>query len=389
MSPVRMVDRGTAAAQARRVFERRYREWAVAVVVGAVPAARAFDLPLHPPTETDALADPDGAAAWAQQWRDQPGVLWERRRWASAGAQDLPIRLRVDDPRALARFTGDGARWRLAVERATALLALAGDGRPAAAGEAARDAVRRALGAVVGLEEDDFVRLRGVLSFLRANPESGLYVRQLPIRGVDTKWIGAHRGLVSPLHQAFTGRPDLGLAAMPGLVRVRFLDPALAPAGLGDVAAPVAEWNGVRIQTRVVLVVENLETVVALPQMDGAVVVHGSGYAVDRLEQIGWIIAAPRVLYWGDLDSHGFAILHRIRTHLALESVLMDRATLLAHRDLWVAEPAPFRGDLPLLTAEEAAAMELLRTEGNVRLEQERIDLSMAVTELRAAIAAG
>ncbi|MGZ7212370.1 DUF3322 domain-containing protein, partial [Streptococcus pyogenes] len=89
-------------------------------------------------------------------------------------------------------------------------------------------------------------RLRGVLAFLRENPESRLYVRQLPIRGVDTKWIGAHRGLVTALHQAFTGRSDLGLEAAPGLVRVRFLDPALSPAGLGDVTAPVAEWNRLR-----------------------------------------------------------------------------------------------------------------------------------------------
>lgn len=387
MSPVRMVDRSTAVAQARRVFERRYREWAVATASGEEAPGPVLDLPLHPPTETDALADPDGAAAWAQLWRNQPGVQWERRRWASAGAQDLPVRLHFDDPRALARFTGDATRWRFALERAAALLTLAGGGSPGAAGDEARDAVRRALGAVVGLGEADFERLRGVVAFLRANPESGLYVRQLPIRGVDTKWIGAHRGLVSALHKAFTGRPDLGLAAMPGLVRARFLDPALAPMGLGDVTAPVAEWNRVPVQPRVVLVVENLETVVALPQMDGAVVVHGSGYAVDRLERIEWVAAAQRSLYWGDLDSHGFAILHRLRSHLPMESVLMDRGTLVAHRDLWVPEPAPFRGELPLLTGEELATLEMLRAEGDVRLEQERVEFSSAVAALRTTIA--
>lgn len=346
-----------------------------------------LDLPLHPPTEVDALADPDGAAAWAQQWRDTPGVLWERRRWASAGAQDLPVRLRVDGPVTLARLSGEGPRWRLAVERATALLALAGGGSPAGAGDGSRDAVRRALGAVVGLGEADFARLRGVLGFLREHPDSGLYVRQLPIRGVDTKWIGAHRGLVSALHQAFTGRPDLGLAAIPGGVRVRFLDPALAPAGITDITAPIAEWNHVEIRPAVVLVVENLETVVALPAMQGAVVVHGSGYAVDRLERISWLRSA-RILYWGDLDSHGFAILHRMRSHLPqVESVLMDEATLLANRDLWVGEPAPVRGEFSLLTAAEVAALARLRTEGDVRLEQERIEFASAVAALRTAMA--
>ncbi|MGM0385282.1 MAG: Wadjet anti-phage system protein JetD domain-containing protein, partial [Actinomycetota bacterium] len=384
----RMVDRAAATAQARRVVERRYREWAVAVAVGEVPAAPVLDLPLHPPTEADALADPDAAAAWVRQWRAHDlGLQWDRRRWASAGTQDLPIRVRLDDPFTLARFVGVVPTWRISVERATALLALAGGGSAPEATEAARDAVRRALGGVVGLDETDFARLLGVLAFLGENPESGLYVRQLPIRGVDTKWIGAHRGVVTALHRAFTGRPGLGLAAMPDGVRVRFLDPALAPAGITDVTAPIAEWNRVEIRPGVVLVVENLETVVALPPLEGVMVVHGSGYAVVRLEQISWLRSA-RILYWGDLDSHGFAILHRIRSHLPqAESVLMDGATLVANRDLWAAEPTPFRGDLPLLTTAEASALARLRAEGDVRLEQERIEFASAVAALR--IAAG
>ena len=56
--------------------------------------------------------------------------------------------------------------------------------------------------------------------------------------------------------------------------------------------------------------------------------------------------------------------------------MLMDRATLLAHRDQWVTEPRPAAGTLDLLDAEE---VELYRdlVEGalgpSVRLEQERI----------------
>ena len=65
----------------------------------------------------------------------------------------------------------------------------------------------------------------------------------------------------------------------------------------------------------------------------------------------------------------------------------MDRATLLANRDLWVSEPAPFRGELPLLTVEEAATLEMLRAEGDVRLEQERIEFSSTVAALGTAMA--
>lgn len=390
MSPARMVDRGTAAAQARKVFERRYRDWAVAVAAGEHLAVPLVEVPLHPPTEWEALGHTEAAAGWVREWHTSgaPGLLWERRRWASVGAQDVPVRVRLDDPVTLARFAGVLPRWRTAVERATALLAVAGGTTATPATTPAREAVRRSLGVVVALDVANFEGLRGVLTFLRENPASGMFVRQLPIRGVDTKWIGVHRSLVTGLHTAFTGRPDLGLAPMPGGVRVRFLDPGLAPGGLTDVTAPIGEWNRWEMSPDIVLVVENLETVVAMPPMAGAVVVHGSGYAVDRLEQIGWVRAA-RILYWGDLDSHGFAILHRIRSHLPhVESVLMDAETLRSHRDLWVTEPAPFAGELRLLTGEEAAALADLRAHGNVRLEQERIEWATALAALRSRVSA-
>jgi hypothetical protein len=56
--------------------------------------------------------------------------------------------------------------------------------------------------------------------------------------------------------------------------------------------------------------------------------------------------------------------------------MLMDRATLLAHRDQWVTEPRPTAAVLDLLDTEES---ELYRDLANgsfgppVRLEQERI----------------
>jgi hypothetical protein len=126
-----------------------------------------------------------------------------------------------------------------------------------------------------------------------------------------------------------------------------------------------------------------------MPDLAGAVVVHGSGYGAARLAQIPWI-QAGRVVYWGDLDSDGFSILHTLRSGCAnVTSVLMDEDTLLAYRDLWVPEPKAASGRYPTLTASEQRTLDRIRSEGNVRLEQERIDWTSALSRLLATVEPG
>jgi hypothetical protein len=163
------------------------------------------------------------------------------------------------------------------------------------------------------------------------------------------------------------------LAAKPDLVRVRFLDSGFAPGGISDVSAPLKDIAALSIQPRTVFVFENLETVLAMPPVEGAVVVHGSGYAVDRLARIPWA-AGGRIVYWGDLDSHGFAILNRLRSYaLDVTTVLMDLETLDVFQDLAVPEPQPTIGAMQHLLPEERDVVRELATRGNVRLEQERL----------------
>ena len=61
-----------------------------------------------------------------------------------------------------------------------------------------------------------------------------------------------------------------------------------------------------------VYVVENETTYLALPVPAAAMVIFGAGYAVPVLEPLGWLFGRD-VVYWGDIDTHGFAILHRLR----------------------------------------------------------------------------
>ncbi len=144
------------------------------------------------------------------------------------------------------------------------------------------------------------------------------------------------------------------------------------------------------ISPAAVVIVENLETGLAFPDVTNTVLVMKLGNAVSALGALPWLQSAD-VVYWGDIDTHGFAILDRARKAVPqIRSVLMDEATLLTHRPFWVQEPAlcanvPFEG----LTPEEKSVYEHLRagTWGvRVRLEQERLEWTASLKALMEAL---
>ena len=359
-------------ARAKKLYDREGRGWAAAGLADVV-----LEVPLHPPTEREALAELDRVRAWVQSWRaahDDSDIelTWAVRSWSRVGSQEVPVRAVVRGPDAIARVAGEALMWHRITERLSTLRTLIGTHH---------DAILRSHARSIGdLDTPDFARLVDVLAWLNANPASGRLVRELPIRGIDTKWIGARRGLVEALHRAGAGATDLGLKEPTPLVRMRVLDPSLTFQGLADVSAPIDDLAAISIDPARVFVFENLATVLAMPDVPGAVAVHGGGHRVDLVARLPW---AQNVTYWGDLDSHGFAILNRLRARgVQATSALMDSETLLDHRDLWGHDPDPNTGVLGLLTDEETAALQLLSSQGNVRLEQERIPWDFALARL-------
>jgi hypothetical protein len=379
-----MVTPAAARASADKVYVKRFARWAVHLGDVIEPP---LAVSLRPPGEAVALREPSTVAAWIAAWRDTERAAdgveidWETRRWASMGTQQLPVRLRLSTPDAVARFAQRSAHWRVATARAALLreaLSNAGD---------ARAALVRVLPVVTELADDDINRLAAVVTWLVKNTASGMFVRQLPVRGVDTKWIERHRSVVTALVTSVTGAEDLGLATRPSLVRLRFCDPSLAPARIADLAAPMTDLARLSCAPRHIVVVENLETLLALPALPGVVAVHGQGYAASALGEISWIAGAD-VVYWGDLDTDGFNILSIARRGVPhVRSVLMDRSTIAAHIELAVPDPKPRRSFAGPLTLSELDAVEALREAGDIRLEQERIPWDTACRTLRRALA--
>lgn len=360
---------------AEGIWDRGYRDWLAESGEGA-DEVRTY--PLHPPSEATAAQDVGAVAAWAGAWRREEAALgsgvsveWVERRWRSLGTQRLPVRVRVTGVAAIVRLAGQEAAWARG-RRTTRSLWQRWPDQPALGA-----AIRRHGRTLVQLSDTDLERLLAVLCWLHAHPGSGLYARELPISGVDTKWFERHRSLVVELMAGLGVARDLGLRSRADTYELRILDPAGAPGALREFSASVEELDRLALRPDTVWIVENLTTLHSFPEMPGAVVVHGYGYRVTQLAGVSWIRAA-RVLYWGDLDTHGLAILSRARQHLAhVESALMDRETLTRHTHLVVPEPQPVRHDITHLTLSERDVLALLR-DGDRRLEQERIPWSYA-----------
>jgi hypothetical protein len=249
-------------------------------------------------------------------------------------------------------------------------------------------------------------RVLAVLAWFREHPRCGHYLRQLDIPGVDTKFIEDHRGLIAALLERVLPPESIdataagargfearyGLRCKPALVRFRILDRRLRLRGLSDLTVPVGELAELRLDARRVFVTENEFNGLAFPELPGSIVIFGMGYRAELLAGIGWL-AGVDVHYWGDIDTHGFGILDRLRGALPnARSFLMDRDTLLTHRALWVTEESGETRELNRLTDAERALYEELRGDRygqKVRLEQERVGFAWVQRALREVLFVG
>lgn len=354
-----------------------------------------LEVSLGVPTEADFTADVSAVRQWVDAWTNWRGtgeLRQESRKYMRLGSQTLPSTVVLRGAEEVATWCGQERRWQRAVQRHTDLVSRWPQFQE-------RRGLARYFDVLADYAEADYARLQTVLAWILAQPASGLYVRQLPLEGVDTKWLQKRRGLIVDLLGLLRGgevETDFyaacGLARMPHRVRMRVLCPALRAqvGGLRDIEAPVEELASLQLVPQVFLMVENQETGVALPDMDGVVAFMRLGGAVSALEAIPWLRKCPAV-YWGDIDTHGLAILARARRIFpSARSVMMDVATLERYAELTVQEPAQHAdAELAELTPEEREVFDGLRSGrwgAKIRLEQERITWPDAMDALQATV---
>lgn len=360
---------------------------------------------LEVPSEAEAASNWNGLTTWVTMWKWAEKHLpcrleWQRRVWPRFGEQTLPVRVGIDTLDDVLKWL-DGAtanEWYLAENR----IGTVAERFPACAEECCRH-----WAPLAEWSDADFERLLSALGWLSAHRNSGLYVRQLPIEGLDTKWLtaGRRRLTAALLVKILEARgeeadPDqpfeklCGLKDMPmSLVRVRLLDENYRrkAGGLSDITAPAEELARLDIRPKYVFISENLQTGLAFPDLPRSVVICGQGNNLESLPRIPWVADASSCIYWGDLDTYGFRILAQARRRLPnVRSVMMDVATLKRFREMWVKEPEQtverYLADLNETESEAFLCLRDNRLGANLRLEQERISWPYAVAQLRAAV---
>ena len=240
-------------------------------------------------------------------------------------------------------------------------------------------------------------RLLDLVAWLQAHPRPGIYLRQVDLAGIHSKFIEAQRGVLAELldlalpAEAIDPQASgaaqfarrFGFRDKPARVRLRFLDPQHAgwvpglDAADADYTLSQQAFAKLEPAARRVFITENEINFLAFPAAADSLVVFGAGYGFDALAQAGWL-HQRELHYWGDIDTHGFAILDQLRSHFPhAQSFLMDRDTLLAHQAQWTEEPQPTQRDLPRLSVDERWLFDDLRwrrlRDEPLRLEQERI----------------
>lgn len=248
------------------------------------------------------------------------------------------------------------------------------------------------------LSDVDFDLARTAAAWFREHNATGLTARQVPIAGLHAKWLDRNMRIVTGL----SGRTELGLVTRPSRIHFSYLDCCWIRQGnrRRDSVALDEPNQSPGYQPQVILITENKDSALFFPEIDDGIVIEGNGNAVIRLAKVPWIVASPRIFYWGDLDAHGFVILDRLRsTGIDAESILMDQTTLDRYAPygsptfadgspLPMGVPAP----TPFLTDAERSLLERITDpawEGPRRIEQERIPLEAAHRELVQALVAG
>ena len=234
-----------------------------------------------------------------------------------------------------------------------------------------------------------------------------IYLRQVSLPGIDSKFIEQQRSILASLldlslpaeqiDSEMTGTRQFeqryGFRSKPERIRFRLLDSKLAmwPDADNDISVSASDFQALYQQPQFsrhinrVLVTENEINFLAFPPQKNSLLIFGAGYGFEALAQADWL-SRVEINYWGDIDTHGFAILDQLRSKFPhVRSLMMDEITLMTHREFWGREDTQKTGQLHRLMADEQKLYQDLLAntyQSHLRLEQERVHFEHLIAAL-------
>lgn len=220
---------------------------------------------------------------------------------------------------------------------------------------------------------------------LQQDMGTNLYLRALPVRYVDTKFIETYQKLIEAILDALYDDSinNQGLIHWLGcldkptgwlMVRPLCADSSAALSGLPILRLPTDILFNQALPADRILIVENEQSCLALPKIASTIAIAGAGKNINWM-RADWL-QQKTAAYWGDIDSEGLMMLSRAKAYCPnLKTLMMDEQTLKQFSDRMVDEPDSIHHDPTHLTKAELTLFKDLRQGkyGDKRLEQERL----------------
>ena len=284
--------------------------------------------------------------------------------------------------------------------------------------------------AQIGADFWVIVQLVDYLASLKRTPH--IYVRQVSLPLMDTKFIERNYRMIDellilclpkerdlqecePLESDKQGYKKSrsfsdfvkrwGFANKKEMIRWRMLDPKMSSSlyeGAGsmiDSIVPIDVLAHLKLNFEHVIICENEVCYLNLPAITNSIAIFGSGYKVGLLSELPWL-KDKDIIYWGDIDTHGFNILNSFRealnysfkdshydASLKVRTMLMDMDTLKSNKHYIVQESESVSTFLATLKGKEYLCYEALINHSmgkQVRLEQELIPFDQVLAALKA-----
>jgi len=299
------------------------------------------------------------------------------RSFRRTGSHELPDSIEFETVEDYIQFTGKGKEWKLFLSNCRTLLS-------------ELPQLKAWLPDNVLLLTEHGRDWQGIIEVCRyfvQNPRPGLYVRQLPVK-VHSKFIEENSSILQSMLDFLLTTDHIRNAEQKRLaeryflkhdeplIRIRLLDEnILFYQNIHDVSIRLSDFEATDWNCTNVVITENKMNFLSLPDLPAGIALwSGGGFKISYLRNADWL-KNKRVYYWGDIDEHGFQILHQLRSYFPhTQSIMMDQPTYDQFKQYAVPGKNNPAEQLNHLNHEEAALYASLKKQpGQNRLEQEKI----------------